>query len=123
MAPSVQKPTTASFDQDRFKKPWKYEGYQSFGDWMASDDDFFLFRRFQSLNAQTILWMQDRIAQIEERLEEIHKNVEHAEKLRNDSFRWDEKCMQERYKLMGELSGLLHHYSEYSSLSLLQVWS
>lgn len=83
---------------------------------MASDDDFFLFRRFESLNAQTILWMQDRIVQVEEKLEAIHKRVEDAplgEKLVNSSLRWDEKYMQERHALHGELSCLLHHYSKY----------
>lgn len=81
---------------------------------MASEDDFFLFRRFENLNAQTILWMQDRISQIEERLEAIHDHVVEShpdDKLRNDSLRWDEKYMPERHKLMMELSGLLHHFS------------
>jgi hypothetical protein len=94
---------------------WKYEGYKAFGAWMASEDDFFIFRRFESLNAQTLLWLQDRIVQIEEKLETIHKYVEDApleHHLMNSKFRWDERHMRERHMLMGELSCLLHHYSK-----------
>lgn len=81
---------------------------------MASEDDFFIFRRFENLNALTMLWMQDKIVRIEAKLQEIHKTIEDAplnEKLKNCSFRWDEKYRQERHALMGELSRLLHHYS------------
>lgn len=82
---------------------------------MASEDDFFVFRRFESLNAGVILWMQDRIVQIEERLEEIHKMIEDSpsdHNLMNCSFRWDARFQSERTKLMEELSAILHHYSE-----------
>jgi hypothetical protein len=104
-------PTTPN----RFTCPWKFEGYKAFSSWMASDDDCFLFRRFEGLNAQTILWMQDRIIQIEGKLYDIHKHIEKSplEKgLANSSFRWDEVRMPERQTLMGELSPLLHHYSK-----------
>lgn len=81
---------------------------------MASEDDFFIFRRFQTLNARTILWMQDRITKSERELKNIDEKVEKShldEKLRNDSMRWDETRMQRRHQLMLELSQLLHHYS------------
>ena len=59
--------------------------------------------------------MQYRIVQIEERIKKIDKMVEDADvskPLRNDSLQWDKDHMQERHVLMGELSSLLHHYSE-----------
>lgn len=83
---------------------------------MASDDDFFVFRRFEGLNASTILWMQYRISELERRLEEIHESVAVSrddEKLKNSSFKWDEQYMPERTKIMCELSCLLLQYSEY----------
>lgn len=83
---------------------------------MASEDDFFVFRRFQNLNAQTILWMQDRISGIEERLNAIHKGIESAptdSKWKNCSFRWDQQYVRERHTLMEELSRLLHQYSQF----------
>jgi hypothetical protein len=85
---------------------------------MASDDDFFVFRRFESLNANTILWMQDHISRLEKELAEIHQMVEDSkptQRLRNDSFRWDATCMhgsmQRRDQIMAELSRQLLHYS------------
>ncbi|KAF2019875.1 hypothetical protein BU24DRAFT_128329 [Aaosphaeria arxii CBS 175.79] len=96
------------------KKAWKYEGYQEFSKWMASDDDFFVIRRFQSLNAHVILYMQNRIVKIEERLEQIHANNENTEGQRNNgSFSWDMKNEPERDRLMCELTTVLHHYNQY----------
>lgn len=89
---------------------------------MASDDDFFIIRRFQSLNANVILYMQDRISQIEGRLKCIHEANENAPapapgaeggERRNNSFRWDMRFEPERDRLMCELTSLLHHYSEF----------
>ncbi|KAF2635322.1 hypothetical protein P280DRAFT_411735 [Massarina eburnea CBS 473.64] len=100
----------------RFTMPWKYDGYQSFTAWMASEDDFFLFRRFDTLNARTILWMQDRIIQIEEFLQQKHKEAEddiEKKGLRNDSFRFDHHCMKERQEKMKELSVLLRDYNQH----------
>lgn len=98
----------------KFNYPWKYDGYRSFCRFMASGDDFFIIRRFQDLNARTILWMQDRIVQFEEDLKRIDQMVEDADlshNLRNDSFRWDRTWVPERHTRMEELSSLLHHYS------------
>jgi hypothetical protein len=81
---------------------------------MASEDDFFIFRRFGDLNTRTILWMQDRIRQIEDDIrsqDELVAKSHPDDKLRNDSFVWDEKYRQQRHARMRELSDLLHRYS------------
>jgi hypothetical protein len=104
--------TTAS--HEKRNAAWKYEGYKAFSSWMASEDDFFLFRRFGSLNSRTILWMQDRITRIESELKKLDEMVENSkitENRRNDSFRWDETHMAQRHALMIDLSQLLQHYS------------
>ncbi|PSN59502.1 hypothetical protein BS50DRAFT_229186 [Corynespora cassiicola Philippines] len=105
---------------DEYKKAraWKYEGYTEFSRWMASEDDFFLFRRFESLNAGVILWMQEQISQKEAELMRFHKGIEDAPHdlptgALNSSHRWDAEKFPARQKLMHELSGLLHHYNEY----------
>lgn len=93
---------------------WKYDGYQEFSEWMASDDDLFVFRRFASTNARVILWMQHQIVQKEQRLEALQKEVIEsppANSWRNDSFAWDAKYLTERDNLMRELSALVMHYS------------
>jgi hypothetical protein len=95
---------------------YRDRGYEDFSKLMASSDDFFVIRRFQSLNAHVILYMQDRIAQIEERLQEIHEEYKqgHPSEVNNGSFRWDLIHEPERDSLMCELTSLLHHYSKHS---------
>jgi hypothetical protein len=88
---------------------------------MASDDDFFVFRRFESLNANTLLWMQDKISRLEQELADIHKAVENSkpdQKWRNDSFRWDEKYMLRREEIMVQLSRQLLQYSQSHAFKL-----
>ncbi|KAF2441987.1 hypothetical protein P171DRAFT_522900 [Karstenula rhodostoma CBS 690.94] len=102
--------------QDKRNSAWKYEGYKAFSSWMASEDDFFLFRRFGDLNCRTILWMQDRIKRVEDDLRRLDEWVEKShpdEKLRNDSFKWDEQHMQQRHAHMEQLSRQLHHYNQF----------
>lgn len=101
--------------KERRGKAHEYEGYDEFSKWMASDDDCFIIRRFEKLNARVILYMQERISQIEQRLIQIHEGNAHPsnEKRRNDSIRWDARNEQERDRLMRDLTGLLHHYNQY----------
>ncbi|KAH7379172.1 hypothetical protein DE146DRAFT_306481 [Phaeosphaeria sp. MPI-PUGE-AT-0046c] len=83
---------------------------------MASENDFFVFRRFETLNANTILWMQYRISELERRLEEIHEEIENSkmsDNFKNSSFKWDEKWRPERTRIMGELSGILLQYNQF----------
>jgi hypothetical protein len=111
-------------EETRLSMAWKYEGYQALSKWMASDDDFFVFRRFESLNANTMLWMQDRISQLEQELANIHQTVEDskpAQRLKNNSFRWDAKYMQRRDQIMAELSRQLLYYSESSATAVLNI--
>lgn len=100
--------------EDRKNAAWKYEGYEALGRWMASDDEFFVFRRFESLNAGVILWMQDRIVQLETKLKEIHRHIADSPNysVSNGSFRRDVDAVPEREKIMRELSSILHHYSK-----------
>lgn len=82
---------------------------------MASDDDFFVIRRFESLNANTILWMQHHIARLEQELAGIHRSIEESkpsQNLMNNSFTWDAKYMQRRTQILRELSQQLLHYSK-----------
>jgi hypothetical protein len=109
--PGVNNPTISTVKG----YPWKTHGYQDFSKWMASEDDFFVFRRFESLNAGTILWMQYRISELEQRLEQIHEEIKDSdltEGLKNSSFKWDETRRPERARIMCELSSLLLQYSK-----------
>lgn len=87
---------------------------------MASDDDFFIIRRFGITNARVILWMQNEIAKKERKLAELHKQMEQRSETSlegegmNDSFDWDTRNLPERDMLMRELSALLLDYSRSS---------
>jgi hypothetical protein len=105
------------------EQPWKTQGYQEFSKWMASENDFFVFRRFETLNANTILWMQYQISELERRLEEIHIIIQKSpaeDKLKNSSFKWDDKFNPERRDIMCQLSSLLLQYSTWNMQSL--IW-
>ncbi|KAH7092552.1 hypothetical protein FB567DRAFT_576913 [Paraphoma chrysanthemicola] len=64
----------------------KHEGYQSLSTWMASDDDFFVFRRFESLEKRRILWKQDRICTVEAELELLDDIAEEPEEENGDWY-------------------------------------
>jgi hypothetical protein len=106
----------AAVTEKRHDIAWKYEGYQDFSKWMASDDDFFIFRRFENANARVLLWMQHQIEKKEARLGELHDIIEKSpidNGLRNDSFNWDTQYLKERDDLTQDLSDLLLKYSQY----------
>jgi hypothetical protein len=71
------------------KKPWKYIGYRGYADFIASENDFYILRRFASLNARVALSLQDQISVLEEQLDELDKHCSRrdAEDLHNGSFR------------------------------------
>jgi hypothetical protein len=104
---------TPMTDDEKYEKPWKIEGYRELGKLMASDDDFFLFRRFETLNAGTILYLQHRISELEKGLGAIHMRVQEEENGMNSSFKWDKSEQPDRLQIMNELSCLLLHYSKY----------
>jgi hypothetical protein len=117
-APSTSTYNLSVTEEQKRKQAWKYQGYDELSKWMASENDFFIFRRFESLNAETILYLQYRITQLEKNLKDIHANIANSdikEMKKNSSFKWDEQCQQDRSQIMTELSYLLLHYSKQSS--------
>ena len=77
--------------------------------WMASDDDFFVIRRFGKASARVILLMQHEIAQVEEALyTEDAKCLD--EKGDNGTFHGDPR--QKRRFLIEDLARRLERYRE-----------
>ena len=114
-------PTTGTYSVDektKHNKAWKYEGYRGFSEWMASDDDFFIIRRFGTVNARVILWMQNQVVEKERQLAELDKRMENRLEISlegegmNDSFGWDVTNLPERHTLMRDLSEQLLQYSQ-----------
>ncbi|KAL8998395.1 MAG: hypothetical protein Q9169_002523 [Polycauliona sp. 2 TL-2023] len=79
--------------------------------WMASDDDFFVIRRFEKLGARVALLMQNGIAQLEEQLraEDVSCTYQGGD---NGTFSGDPYVR--RQEIMNELVGRLerYHHSE-----------
>ena len=78
---------------------------------MASDDDFFVLRRFGKLGARVVLHMQYQISKLEEDLEREDDLCRHApndEDADNGSFRGDPR--PQRHELLVSLASILGQY-------------
>jgi len=78
--------------QEQFEaKEWKYTGYRTFSQFISSDNDFFILRRFGALNARVILALQDEITVLEQELAALDEvaSQESAPDVHNGSFRAD----------------------------------
>lgn len=102
-----------SFDEWR-SKPWKYKGYPAFSKWMASSNDFFLVRRFGSLNARVLLFMQNRVAEQEEALCAIDTRAQQSTDDQGNSGSLRNDPQQDRTQALEELVPLLKEYSKIS---------
>ena len=101
--------------EDIYRKPWKYLGYHSFSHFVASDNDFFILRRFGALNARIILGLQDQISQLEEQLNalEDHLRSKDGPFVHNGTFR--EETEEGRTHLLALIRPLLREYSQWTT--------
>jgi hypothetical protein len=101
--------------KDIYKEPWKYIGYKKYSWFLASDDDFLIFRRFGTLNARVLLLLQDELTVAEEKLKALDEqySLKDAPRLHNGSFRIEqrEEKQQERRKLLLEIKDKVSEYS------------
>ncbi|KAI0882000.1 uncharacterized protein GGS22DRAFT_196164 [Annulohypoxylon maeteangense] len=107
------------------EKAWKYTGYRGFTNFVASDPDFFVVRRFDTLNARVLLTLQDHLSALEERLSKLDEKyyAKSAEDVNNGSIRDDQS---DRAALTMEICDKLKDYSKYifaSSIKLPRVVS
>ena len=106
---------------DVYDQPWKYTGYRKYSWFLASDDDFLIFRRFGTLNARIILAMQDDISVAEAKLQSLDDDasLKSAPRRHNGSFRREEN--QERKALITEIKEKLKEYSKYYLTRVLYI--
>ena len=77
---------------------------------MASADDFFPLRRFAAVNTRVILMMQDEIVRLEERLEQLDRDLRNSPAdVHNGCFRSD--VGTERESILYSLQKHCHRYS------------
>ena len=86
-------------------------GYPAFCKWTASDADFFVLRKFGEAGARVALYLQDQVAQLEEKLEvedECCKQDPNEAFADSGTFRHDRR--PERQRILGELAQALERY-------------
>ncbi|KAG4436525.1 hypothetical protein IFR05_007999 [Cadophora sp. M221] len=93
------------------KKPWKYIGYRGYSDFIASENDFYIVRRFAALNTRAALALQDKVSVLEEQLEDLDRTYSRRDTVdvHNGSFRDDQ---EERSELMSEIIEALTKYTD-----------
>ena len=99
-------------ESDRESQPWKYIGYCGFCRFIASDDDFFIFRKFSNLTARVLLALQDELSELESQLQQIDTQLSlvSAANVHNGSFR--QESSQPRLDLIREIDLKLRAYNE-----------
>lgn len=101
-------------------KRWKEDGYPAYSRLVGSDNEFFLLRRFSTLNARVILELQDRISELEEELDVIENGYRSGnDDINNGSFRYD--TQEDRRILMKKIKQKLKEYSGSSIKALRYV--
>ncbi|ETS74199.1 hypothetical protein PFICI_14065 [Pestalotiopsis fici W106-1] len=104
------------------RKPWKFVGYRGYADFIASDDDFYMLRRFNTLHVRVSLSYQDRIAALEEQLTELDAEYSRreAEDVDNGTFRHDQ---EDRQALLDNIGEALYQYSKKKAPKSLPILS
>lgn len=102
------------------RKPWKFIGYKGYADFIASDNDFLILRRFGTLSARVALSLQDEISELEHRLGEYDAKYSdrNARDVNNGTFR-DE--LPDRKELFQIIADKICRYSKYISVGCYQL--
>ncbi|KXH48272.1 hypothetical protein CNYM01_11880 [Colletotrichum nymphaeae SA-01] len=98
--------------QDIAAQPWKYIGYKGYSRLVASEDDFFLLRKFGVLNARVALVLQDEIVCLEESLDKLDNEYSKktAAKFNNSTIRRD---VPDRSEILKAICDKLPKYNEF----------
>jgi len=105
-----QAPSTGNAQAQR--PPWKHIGYRGFCEFHASDDDFFILRKFSGLTSRVLLAIQDELSEREDELNalEAHLSSPSAKDIHNGSFRQEQSA--DRLALINAIDQKLRSYNE-----------
>ena len=109
--PSRSSADTQILSQDEVdEKPWKYIGYRGYSEFVASENDFFMLRRFGAVSTRVALMLQDQVVVLEDELRELDRKYSGREAVgvNNGTFRDDEK---DRLNVLEKLRLKLVEYS------------
>jgi hypothetical protein len=92
--PSVESQVLTQKELD--EKPWKYIGYKGYSSFLASENDFLVFRRFGSISTRIALRLQDKVRVLEEELSLCDRELskKEAEDVHNGSFRQEQDARE-----------------------------
>lgn len=97
-------------------QPWRYLGYRHYARFISSTNEFFIVRRFASMNARAILQLQHELVKLETRLRELDDRYEQATPpVHNGSFESDEIDRTDRADLLCQIQEKLYKYSTSSA--------
>ena len=99
--------------------PLKYLGYRDFTKLVAGSPDYFVLRKFETLAARTALYLQDVVAELEQRLVEMDEDASKRGEtnINNGTFRED--ILDERIQLVRvDIPNALEKYCKYLSMRL-----
>lgn len=98
-------------EEDCEGQPWKYLGYRAFCKFGASEDDFFILRKFSTLTARVLLRLQDELSGLERELETLEEALmaKSAEDRHNGTFRRD---VDARRRIVDKIDKKLRAYNE-----------
>ncbi|RSL60017.1 hypothetical protein CEP54_006973 [Fusarium duplospermum] len=93
-------------------KPWKFIGYKGYTEFISSEDDWFILRRFDTLNVRVSLALQDEISVLEKKLRELDEGYSQRGSLdrHNGRFRGD---VEDRRALIERISDKLYKYNAF----------
>ncbi|KAK1708091.1 hypothetical protein BDP67DRAFT_526008 [Colletotrichum lupini] len=99
-------------EDDVKEKPWKYIGYKGYSRFLSSEDNFFLLRRFDTLNVRVSLALQDEVSVLEEELDAFDScfSKKSADDFNNGTLRED---LKERSDLVRAISKKLGRYNAF----------
>jgi hypothetical protein len=116
MPNSTQTPAQIPLHNQPAQKPkrkfWKTIGYQGYSKFLATDNDFLIFRHFGVLNTRVLLLLQDEISVLEQELEALdftHSQPSAAD-IHNGSFR--RESLPQRRALLLEIHKKIKEYSQ-----------
>ncbi|KAH8174765.1 hypothetical protein LIA77_06184 [Sarocladium implicatum] len=108
-------------EQDVQDMPWKYIGYRGYSEFLSSDDENFILRRFATLNVRVALALQDKVSRLEGELsgfDALHSIPDPVE-YNNGTLRGD---LPTRTLILDRLTSALERYSKtYADTFILQV--
>ena len=90
--------------------PWKYIGYRGYSEFLASDNEHFIYRRFSTLNARVALVLQDKVCHLEQELaafDALH-SIPDPVPYNNGTLRDD---LPSRTRILENLTSALERYS------------